>query len=488
MKKQQQQQQKKILLLLLFNRRNSSIITITNIMIMIMMTILDHNNHYNSFTTSMIVFVDATTTAWHKRQKCPITTRITQLSPLLSSSSTSSSTISYIPFRYHHHNQKERIKSSSLFITNTNMMTKTLITIRGGSLMNNDDDDDEDETDEEDDDEQIDAIITDKTHDTHSILYNENNETKIADDGVIIISFNVGGTIYRIPKALLQRYPDTMLYMAASNIETSNDDNPIIIERNGQGFQYIIDYMRNDSMNDDMIDSLDSSSETAFFQDMIYYGFVPIHHDIYFPKDVMNLDGVDYQSVVWDVSVASAGLIFENENQDVTVTRGSKLPLQYNTNGVFHPSTQSWQSVMGIVGYDTGVHYWNFEIIEDDEWPIMIGVSRSENIVTQFHSLGHSSENLGIGYLGNTGNIYFRGTCHTGAKGKAFGPTFGKGDVIGTLLNMNRRTVTFYKNGVRIGTAGTSNSILGNTKYYPCVSFSSSLQKIRCIGRKQIFT
>lgn len=62
-----------------------------------------------------------------------------------------------------------------------------------------------------------------------------------------------------------------MICMAASDINTSNHDDPIFIDRNGHRFQYVLNYMR-----DDTLVSLDSQSKGEredFYRDMEYYGF-----------------------------------------------------------------------------------------------------------------------------------------------------------------------------------------------------------------------
>ena len=61
---------------------------------------------------------------------------------------------------------------------------------------------------------------------------------------VVIITFNIGGKIYQVSKDLLNKYPDTMLYMVTSEIETNNHNEPIFIDGNSERFPYIIDYMR----------------------------------------------------------------------------------------------------------------------------------------------------------------------------------------------------------------------------------------------------
>lgn len=87
----------------------------------------------------------------------------------------------------------------------------------------------------------------------------------------------------------------------------------------------------------------------------------------------------------------------------------------------------------------------------------------------------------GVSYNGATGKLY----C--GDKlGISYGPSYTKGDVIGTLLNMNRKTITFYKNGIRIGTAANVECLIGD-EYYPCISLSSSNQKIGSVNHN-IFT
>jgi SPRY domain len=81
-----------------------------------------------------------------------------------------------------------------------------------------------------------------------------------------------------------------------------------------------------------------------------------------------------------------------------------------------------------------------------------------------------SADKGGIGYHSN-GNRYIAGS------GVKFGPTYNTGDVIGTLINMNHRTVTFYKNGVRVGTA-IGRDQLTEDIYYPCVAMYTLGDKV----------
>lgn len=63
------------------------------------------------------------------------------------------------------------------------------------------------------------------------------------------VKFNVGGTKYEVSTSLLDRYPSSMLAIVSSERwaqEGSNDE--IFIERNGLRFQYVLDYMRESSV------------------------------------------------------------------------------------------------------------------------------------------------------------------------------------------------------------------------------------------------
>lgn len=139
---------------------------------------------------------------------------------------------------------------------------------------------------------------------------------------------------------------------------------------------------------------------------------------------------------------------------------------------------------MGTVGFTTGTHFWSVEIVDDVNFShyIMIGVSDNlvltESNAPGLKRIGGSTadDEIGVGYCGN-GYRYYGGTCFP------FGPIFKKGDVIGTLLNLNEKTVTFYKNGIRVGTAANPGSLTG-IKYYPCVAICRCGQEIRCVGYK----
>ena len=118
-----------------------------------------------------------------------------------------------------------------------------------------------------------------------------------------IVRFNVGGTRYDVSRSLLEQHPDTMLARMVSTTwlqqqeeeqtpETTkkqrlDDDNKtdddgkadddgvrkndgaLFIERNGERFQYCLDYMRDGGE----VELPPTVSRNGFLQDLVYYGF-----------------------------------------------------------------------------------------------------------------------------------------------------------------------------------------------------------------------
>jgi BTB/POZ domain len=89
-----------------------------------------------------------------------------------------------------------------------------------------------------------------------------------------IITFDIGGKIYRASKSILAKYPGTMLYIAASGIEESNHDKPIFIDGNGERFQYVLDYIRFRKVELPSHIGIES-----FVNDLDYYGFVHVDQE-----------------------------------------------------------------------------------------------------------------------------------------------------------------------------------------------------------------
>lgn len=68
------------------------------------------------------------------------------------------------------------------------------------------------------------------------------------------VRFDVGGTVYRVSRSLLDLFPDTMLSRMVSETwqdcsqggDDQKEEPPIFLDRNGDRFQYVLDYMRDD--------------------------------------------------------------------------------------------------------------------------------------------------------------------------------------------------------------------------------------------------
>jgi BTB/POZ domain len=97
------------------------------------------------------------------------------------------------------------------------------------------------------------------------------------------VRFDVGGHVYRVSRSLIELYPDTMLarmvdtkwrqqQQQRSGIKAGDDDDSngdiMFIDRNGDRFQYVLDYMRDRQVTLPM-----TVSVSAFRQDLDYFGF-----------------------------------------------------------------------------------------------------------------------------------------------------------------------------------------------------------------------
>ena len=84
------------------------------------------------------------------------------------------------------------------------------------------------------------------------------------------IRLNVGGKHYEVPLSLFEIYPETMLArlvdMTWQNKTKKNE--VLFIDRNGDRFQYVLDYMRDRRVHLPM-----TVSSSAFQSDLEYYGF-----------------------------------------------------------------------------------------------------------------------------------------------------------------------------------------------------------------------
>ena len=91
------------------------------------------------------------------------------------------------------------------------------------------------------------------------------------------IRLNVGGTSYEVSRSTIEQYPDTMLARMVSEAwnsddsgdESDKDKKALFIDRNGERFQYVLDYMRDGSN----VSLPVLVSKEGFLKDLEYFGF-----------------------------------------------------------------------------------------------------------------------------------------------------------------------------------------------------------------------
>ena len=81
-----------------------------------------------------------------------------------------------------------------------------------------------------------------------------------------IAKFNIGGHRYEVSRSLLQSHPDTMLAKSASDQWQKDPESEIFIERDGQRFRFVLDYLRDGKVGLPINETTD-----AFVAELEYY-------------------------------------------------------------------------------------------------------------------------------------------------------------------------------------------------------------------------
>jgi hypothetical protein len=95
------------------------------------------------------------------------------------------------------------------------------------------------------------------------------------------VRFDVGGTIYKVSRSLLEQHPNIMLARMVSKtwLNQSEDnerkDEPLFVDRNGERFQYVLDLMRDGPK----VSLPVTISKEGFLKDLDYFGFDNINPD-----------------------------------------------------------------------------------------------------------------------------------------------------------------------------------------------------------------
>jgi BTB/POZ domain len=93
------------------------------------------------------------------------------------------------------------------------------------------------------------------------------------------IRFNVGGKDFEISRSTLELYPHTMLARIAAAAWTGgkchDPSDPVFIDRDGDLFRYVLNYMRNNGE----VSLPMTESKQSFLKEMEYYGFDMVNED-----------------------------------------------------------------------------------------------------------------------------------------------------------------------------------------------------------------
>ena len=84
-----------------------------------------------------------------------------------------------------------------------------------------------------------------------------------------IAKFNIGGHRYEVSRSLLLNHPDTMLAKSASDQWQEDPESEIFIERDGQRFRFVLDYLRDGKVGLPITETTD-----AFVAELEYYNIV----------------------------------------------------------------------------------------------------------------------------------------------------------------------------------------------------------------------
>mmetsp|Transcript_35801 Transcript_35801/g.106851 ORF Transcript_35801/g.106851 Transcript_35801/m.106851 type:complete len:269 (-) Transcript_35801:325-1131(-) len=90
------------------------------------------------------------------------------------------------------------------------------------------------------------------------------------EDRPTSVSISVGGTQYQVSRSLLEQHPDVMITRMASETWHSNPKDPLFIERDGERFRYVLDYMRDGQVS---LPGGRGVTKTSILNDLTYYGF-----------------------------------------------------------------------------------------------------------------------------------------------------------------------------------------------------------------------
>ena len=92
------------------------------------------------------------------------------------------------------------------------------------------------------------------------------------------LTVDVGGTVYRVSRSLLEQYPNTMLTRMASETWQEDPTDTLFIERDGRRFAYVLDYMR-DTKVSIPAGGQGGITKASVLAELTYFGFENVDHN-----------------------------------------------------------------------------------------------------------------------------------------------------------------------------------------------------------------
>lgn len=189
------------------------------------------------------------------------------------------------------------------------------------------------------------------------------------------------------------------------------------------------------------------------------------------------------------ISLQHRPLIFNSQRTKKRRGEVGKEMIKFNPNACHHEVTLSydmlqarkssnsrnWATCVCNKGVEKGRHFWEFRIDQIQTGHIMIGVGSENADLNNFHS---STECKNLMYYCWNGRKY-HGMNHS-----SYGSQSKQKDIVGLLLDMDKKLLEFYKNGISQGIAFTKEDF-NQTIYFPIVSLFDLNDQITIIPTHQ---
>ena len=130
------------------------------------------------------------------------------------------------------------------------------------------------------------------------------------------VKFNVGGTIYEVSRSLLERYPDTMLAKNASKRWQEDSMSEIFIERDGDLFRHVLNYLR-----DGRVVLPLTASREGLMLELQYYGLEGVEKE---NIDDSLIRGTQCAGVYFEIVQDLKRKIRENKRETATLKEKTK--------------------------------------------------------------------------------------------------------------------------------------------------------------------